>query len=217
MVLTRREDSLPALSGLAACMEHLEPGEYIAGLWEHDIALQLGWRVGPSSGQRRWEVRPYDSEIFGPTFSWSSHAYPVLPESRPDTQSICALVSCDVTLVPPTTNPYGQVKQASISLRGRVMRGRDMLQWFEVLSFQERDHQGRANVYLDSAFHFEPLDRENVFCFGLYEYGGSEQRARVDALLLQRENFHYVRIGVYWKLDRFWFNENAVERTITII
>lgn len=219
MKLTRGEDSLPALSGLAACMGHLKPGKYIAGLWEHDIAIQLGWRIKPRFDERRWEYRIFDVQNFGPTFSWSSHAYPMLPGARSDTEAICTLVSSHVTLVPPATNPYGQVESASISMLGRVMSGKHMLRWFEVLKIQYNDLQGRMDADLDSEFDFERLDWEDVECFGLYEYSDRE-RKWVDTLLVRSKKFsglQYVRIGVFRRLDRSWFNEYARERTITVV
>ncbi|KAF1829228.1 HET-domain-containing protein, partial [Decorospora gaudefroyi] len=41
--LTCKEDILPALSGVAHGLAHLFKGKYLAGLWELDIAYQLGW------------------------------------------------------------------------------------------------------------------------------------------------------------------------------
>jgi hypothetical protein len=43
LALTYQTDILPALSGVARSLEHLDLGRYIAGFWEYDIIFQLGW------------------------------------------------------------------------------------------------------------------------------------------------------------------------------
>jgi hypothetical protein len=228
-MLTYGEDSLPALSGLASCMEHLNPGKYIAGMWQHDIAVQLGWSVDMSSGIRRWKY-PENDDIIGPTFSWSSHVRPMEAEAQIQRRDICTLESSEVELA--TSNPYGQVLNASLCLSGQVMLGNDMISCLKthIYDFQ--------TVRLDTGFNFENYtDSSNVvteadykklknekpwefvICFGLYVYEGPRVPS-VDALLLEPKNNGaevYVRIGVVHRLRKSWFDEHAVPRTITVV
>ena len=121
MTLTYGSDSLPALSGLAASVEHLKPGKYIAGLWERDIVLQLGWRVDLRSTTRRWHGTKY-GDILGPTFSWSSHVRPMDDGACRSPKDICTLVNSRVHLA--KHNPYGEVQHASLPERaGSTWRG----------------------------------------------------------------------------------------------
>ncbi|KAH7067938.1 hypothetical protein FB567DRAFT_253290 [Paraphoma chrysanthemicola] len=62
--ITYASDTLPALSGLAQRLEVLEPGRYIAGLWETDLAFLLNW-----SPQTEYGTIFPRAEINGPIFS----------------------------------------------------------------------------------------------------------------------------------------------------
>jgi hypothetical protein len=226
MELTYGTDSLPALSGVAASIEHLKPGKYIAGLWEHDIALQLGWRHDREPSIIRWTY-PENAHILGPTFSWSSHVRSVLSDTPVHAQAICELESFHVKLA--TTNPYGQVRHASICLRGFVVLGDDMESCF---------HTPGAYARLDSGFIFSHvpgrndlafadflllrngISLETVICLGLCEYSRDDLTYMVEALLLQPKEDgtgEYVRIGLIRDLDEAWFDKNAVESTVTIV
>jgi len=228
MELTYGKDSLPALSGLAARMEHLKPGKYIAGLWERDIAFQMGWYLDPISSISRWNHLE-NADISSPTFSWSSHARPIRNEGLLTPKAICTLNHSSVDLA--TLNPYGRVRFASLCLSGRMVTGEEVGSRITM-----RSSLGYAGgVRLDSSFEHSTaaddptygpyksvvkrITRKSVICFGLYSYKvlGS---GRLDALLLKLINTggeEYVRIGVFAGLDESWFNEYAVTRTITIV
>jgi len=229
MNLTYGGDSLPALSGLAACMEHLKPGTYIAGLWQHDIAFQLAWCVKPSSSTRRWKY-PEDIDIVGPTFSWSSHVR-TIEVYRPlhDEEKICALKSFEVH--PATPNPYGQVLRASLCLSGRMVSGGNLVSWLETLKpggHTECVHIDTGLEYITSSLSTysneyvrlqSRIKGTDIKCFGLYSYG-SWKGDVVDGLLLKPEGTTegvYVRIGVVRELEKSWFYGNAGSCTITIV
>jgi hypothetical protein len=227
MKLTYREDSLPALSGLAAYVQHLNPGNYIAGLWEKDIGFQLGWYIYPSRNlTRRWED-PKNIDILGPTFSWSSHVLgPVQYSSDENMRSLCTLESFNVELA--TSNLYGQVRSATLCLSGWSVSGYDMIARLKTSTTIGLSNE---SVCFDSGIHFrfsqsfpsyartEELENtiswETVMCFGLYE--GRFQG--VGALLLQpseTELGKYVRIGLVSGLYKSWFHETAGASTITL-
>jgi len=245
--LTYGNDSLPALSGIAACMQHLNPGKYIAGLWEKGIGTQLGWYINTNNNPtRRWED-PKDINILGPTFSWSSHVMgPVrhLHNGR-GVRSLCTLESFNIELA--TTNPYGQVRDATICLSGWSVSGYDMISWLKTPTTVK--HQF-FTLYFDSGFapmygrgaESSPdytgmeelentIDWESVMCFGLHEDDhdiddgdddddDDDERYWVDALLVQPSQTDvrkYARIGVVGCLNRSWFKKTAVARTITLV
>jgi hypothetical protein len=227
MKLTYREDSLPALSGLAAYVQHLNPGNYIAGLWEKDIGFQLGWYIYPSRNlTRRWED-PKNIDILGPTFSWSSHVLgPVRYSSDENMRSLCTLESFNVELA--TSNLYGQVRSATLRLSGWSVSGYDMIARLKTSTTIGLSNE---SVCFDSGIHFrfsqsfpsyartEELENtiswETVMCFGLYE----GRFLGVGALLLQpseTELGKYVRIGLVSGLYKSWFHETAGASTITL-
>jgi hypothetical protein len=238
MKLTYGEDSLPALSGLAACVEHLKPGKYIAGLWEQEIGYQLGWCINPTDDlTRRWED-PKNINILGPTFSWSSHVMGPVEYRYPSDyrfEPLCTLESFNVELA--TSNPYGQVHGADLCLSGWSMPGNDMIARYK----GREDGFTRMYIYFDFGLCFrfdwfdfwktEELENtvswETVLCFGLYgyEYDDDEdcfgdEKYAVDALLVQpsqSEVGKYVRIGVVRYLQKSGFNDAAVASTITLV
>jgi len=232
--LTYGQDSLPALSGIAACMEHLSPGKYIAGLWEHGIIFQLGWRYAGSPIKIRWK-RPENADILGPTFAWSSHErnvhfyYPVELSKE-----ICTLESFQVQAA--TSNPYGRVLHASLCLSGRSVSGYRVYQQLKTSAF------GKAYTHMmldsglllsDSPHWTMVLDDEqqdllnnettwrSVVCFGLSSYCGTLQEVEsVDALLLEHSETRvgeYTRLGVVQSVERSWFDENTVASRITLV
>lgn len=64
--MTFQKDALPALSGLAKQMsEHREGEQYVAGLWDSTIFVDMLWAAQSGSGRRPKEWR-------GPSWSWVS-------------------------------------------------------------------------------------------------------------------------------------------------
>ncbi|CAN9170703.1 unnamed protein product [Alternaria alternata] len=232
--LTYGKDSLSALSGIAACVQHLNPGKYIAGLWEKDIGIQLAWFIDPSRDlTRRWED-PKNINILGPTFSWSSHVMgSVQFPCDGDLRSLCNLESSNIDLA--TSNLYGQIRDATICLSGRLVSGYDMIAWLKTHTTVDYYN---VFVYFDSGPDFmfvyksklsrdyaeiEKLENtiswETVMCFGLYEKSYIRDVPYIDTLLVQpskTEAGQYVRIGLIQHLDKSWFDNTAVASTITL-
>lgn len=111
--LTCPSDKFPALSGIA---HRLQPvlGDYLAGLWHCDILRGLWWEKleggGPASKYR------------APSWSWVSVDGPVRTacpkrKGRLDVQ----LSDYAIRLADPS-NPFGQVRWASLTLRGWTKR-----------------------------------------------------------------------------------------------
>jgi hypothetical protein len=129
--LTFLEDRLPALSGVAAKFQRYHPGiEYIAGLWNSDdLPYQLAWYAIPSGGSYSIPVGagtpapPYRA----PTFSWASidRAIQWLPDKdqkkRKDSRRFIEVLDVDCRAI--SSNPYGEVSQGYIRLRGKLARG----------------------------------------------------------------------------------------------
>ena len=64
--LTKQEDRLPAISGLARELTRLGDANYLAGLWDADITIGLLWRCHDNAAAKR------SVEYRGPSWSWVS-------------------------------------------------------------------------------------------------------------------------------------------------
>ena len=99
--MTKRKDTLPALSGLAKVMQNVTGDKYLAGLWETTIAHDLAW-------ERKGSIknRPNDSGDTGnwvaPTWSWASSEYLVAWSESP----VLSATTIHVTLLRADIVPF---------------------------------------------------------------------------------------------------------------
>jgi hypothetical protein len=119
-VLTRPEDKLIAISGVAKAFQSVAEDEYLAGLWREDLLDQLLWFVKScmqENGLLSVKPHPYRA----PSWSWASvDANITWPYISPYSK---ALVNIQETAVQPVTNdPMGQIRGGHIKLRGRVVK-----------------------------------------------------------------------------------------------
>lgn len=131
--LTRSSDKLPALSGLASAFQTPELGAYLAGLWEKDLVRGLNWYT--------WAHKPYKGpddgeEYIAPSWSWASMPgtcefryirdyYSLRDEYEHFNRTLKPQpLSYHIELA--TSDPYGKISAASITLRGYV---RPILLW----------------------------------------------------------------------------------------
>jgi hypothetical protein len=218
--LTFADDALPALSGIAQRTLSVHPGQYIAGIWERGLIRQLAWYLHPypdSEGKK--------NSVKIPTFSWITAPGSVLfSRLVPDFKPFCVLLSAQS--IAATTNPFGRITSAQISVRGPVVEGDIFVRDFTTNMLIS------ARIYLDEGHYFQVKhegghlrketieqllslqDWNTVVCCGLYSmYMG------VCVLLLQPapDTDNYVRIGLAENIDVRWFPKHATERTLTII
>jgi hypothetical protein len=219
--LSRADDALPALSGIAQRELSLSPGRYFAGIWERDIAKQLGWFVKPHqlvTGDRKRKPQPR------PTFSWATFPGPISYDflHRP----LCTFHSGNA--VPLAGDKYGQVKEAVIQMRGQTILGRDLAGVIEYLN--DTPHMtiqidGMHPVPLDAhsddptEILYEGLetacDWDTVLCFVL----GEEFVERVSMLILQEVSGEdaFERIGVVRHFPYDLMDKLGPERIVTIV
>ncbi len=114
--MSTQSDKLPAIAALA---EKFAPilGKYFAGIWQYDFFRQIAWIT--FYGRSRRHGRLYRA----PSWSWASLDNEVLTqEARIKHETCCTLVS--VESVPKNEQvPYGQVVNASMTVRGRLLVG----------------------------------------------------------------------------------------------
>ncbi|KAI1812232.1 heterokaryon incompatibility protein-domain-containing protein [Poronia punctata] len=117
--LTKEEDKLPALSGIAHAYSLRHESEYIAGLWMGGLATGLLWYNATTDPLRR------PKSYRAPSWSWASVEGPV------DFFSISAGTILENTveiydavarIEPDGLDPFGRVKYGELSLWGAIKR-----------------------------------------------------------------------------------------------
>jgi hypothetical protein len=139
--LTKAEDMLPALSGLARIVGEYTKSEYVVGLWAGDFIRSLGWVSDFSYRHRTGEIPPSRHKNYvAPTWSWASVIGPKsfraveefqldVPNSAllpPDTHNHTdrgILVIKDYMVELATSDPYGQIKSAWLHISAPMIHG----------------------------------------------------------------------------------------------
>ena len=115
--LTKGEDKLVAISGIAKRMQSLLDDEYLAGLWRKDLPCQLLWTVNdhdPAYFVPPTRPRPYRA----PSWSWASVDAPVAGGGGYNDGIIITIL--DAVVTPVGADSTGQIKDGFIRLNGRI-------------------------------------------------------------------------------------------------
>jgi hypothetical protein len=143
--LTRQDDKLHAISGLAAAFQdHAENDEYVAGLWRKSLVRQLAWSITnkkPERVHRVWQTRIHEDDSVGgvmekdETFVHESQLFPRPTTSRAPTFSWAA-VDGEIEFHPlgkqcahnesvkfERENPHGRQKDWCLTISGPLRRG----------------------------------------------------------------------------------------------
>lgn len=173
--LTKRSDKLPAFSGLASAFQTPELGAYLAGLWEKDLVCGLDW----STWAPKYDEDPPESgKYIAPSWSWASmrgrckftdirRDMAGRPQWEAQYENINStltprLLSYHIELA--TSDPYGRISAASITLRSYT---RPLLLWLD------RPHKGwPRGVLLDRARSWGPKAIHDGF---LWMFGPSHK------------------------------------------
>ena len=115
--LTRDEDKLIAISGLAQRMKALNNNiPYIAGLWERNILHQLLWRAYSKSGEEM--ETPVFSKYIAPSFSWANLDARIVFRKLPKSVTNIARLLSWTAILEVTGHATGQIKFASLQVEG---------------------------------------------------------------------------------------------------
>lgn len=225
--LTFPDDTLPALSGIAQRTQTVQLGQYIAGMWERGFIFQLGWSdFATEASQKSPPLKPTFSWItardtvwYDNGLSWDEMPYPA-----------CTLLHAHV--VPATVDPFGRVASARVTLSGKTVLGSGFFQ--EVRNREVDKHVDSLCIWIDKfngplpgsipepdlrfeVFN-ESCDWTSVICLGLYS-GLVKGVGKITMLLLQPEfgTDSYVRVGLVSYMEKDWFDQRAIERTVVVV
>lgn len=146
--MTRADDKLPAISGIASRFGAKMGFQYVAGLWAEDMIQGLAWKVAHPIMQ---PPAPLPTDYRAPSFSWASiNDGVVYATSPPDREGhwipYCSLVDAGTKV--PGQNPFGRVIDTWATIRGPVARGFIDL---GLSIFRSDDGQIDLRLLLDSA------------------------------------------------------------------
>jgi hypothetical protein len=208
--LTKAEDKLIAISGLAQRVAAVTTDSYLAGLWRRHLLSQLMWEVqDPSTTAFRVPASPGNPHYRAPSWSWASIDGKILirsPDSDQDSLPLIEIVNADVKTV--TEDLFGQVLNGFITITGML-----------VPASYHPDARGRSRGRLivastDSLNDFKTFvffdvrpDRavEGLLCLPVYHYclpetDGEMGQAGVEGLVLYKSETVancYQRLGIF--------------------
>ncbi|PMD39598.1 HET-domain-containing protein [Hyaloscypha variabilis F] len=112
--LTKLEDRLPAIAGIAAELKNQWNYSYAAGIWVEVLKQDVLWEVLEEDD----EINPVSQQYIAPSWSWASvNKQVICPyDNRRWTAEI---LSCKVSLVDPGV-PFGQVREGFLIIRGET-------------------------------------------------------------------------------------------------
>ncbi|KAF2124911.1 HET-domain-containing protein [Dothidotthia symphoricarpi CBS 119687] len=121
--ITYQTDRLLAISAIAQEIGRVYQGRYLAGMWEHDLAVDLGWKVAREFNEGDETILPRlrAKEYVAPSWSWASVDGSVesyADNSGGETMDF-QVVSCDVELAVPGFT-HGAVKSGVLAVKGRI-------------------------------------------------------------------------------------------------
>ena len=117
-VLSREEDRLPALTGIATRVSQLTGSTYFCGLWRESLVDNLCWTVWPH-GETTFSPSTYQA----PTFSWASVCGNITYGSHDSLEAtpIPYITIVEAKSTAKTANPFGEVSDAFMVVDGWLL------------------------------------------------------------------------------------------------
>jgi hypothetical protein len=199
--LGQRMDRLPAFAAIAKAFGtflQLEPEQYLAGLWDFDICMQLRWRRPDHVLGDGW-----CNERYGPTWSWASldgpitFDHPRLPNGV-DTFRVVK-DECKIRWKSPYFK-YGEVEFGRLTvygfLRESIWMKEEFIGWHHGI-------QGRILLPLKAYWDCYEERAPEVWCLEISTDAQGERKASYGILLAKSVSNIYKRLGYF----KFYHNE----------
>ena len=114
-IVTKEEDKLVAISGIARQFHAALGSEYLAGLWRDNLPNELIWRVGRAESDN---VR-HPSKYRAPSWSWASVDMPIINKFV-DHELVAVIAVIDSSIDYLSSDPFGQITGGWIRVRGTL-------------------------------------------------------------------------------------------------
>ena len=196
--LTRQEDKLIALSGIAQEMTLLLNDEYLAGLWKKNLPYQLLWSITKPLTDNHGDPCFRPQEYRAPTWSWASIDGHVVPGNRTPDQDWDLLPRLlEAHIDPFGDNVTGQIAGARLHAQGHLRPATWQCMWYGRL--YKLLFEGKVPEY--STFWPDELLVplvDQVYCFPLLSSYWDESRTIDGLVLAQVESSNqFKRIGKF--------------------
>jgi hypothetical protein len=223
--LSWSSDKLPAISGLASQIAKRTGAEYLAGLWRQDLPFGLLWHASHGEGKRvtdKWRAPSWSwASIDGPVDSQGYRAHAILLDKILDKAVILSAV---VHLA--GENPFGEVTDGLITIRGRTKRAR------RASTKEQFDYGG----WVGNVSYEFPILNDKGLAIGdvVFDYGLEKEPESFDCLLICKGHTktgalrcyvliiacasrmgHYMRIGAGYMTEDYF--QSCDSRIITIV
>jgi hypothetical protein len=211
--ITKEEDRLSALSGIAKRFQSVRNSRYLAGLWEDNLIGDLCWMV--KEGGRR--PRKY----LAPSWSWCSvFGFTILDYGLRMSGDVVTVR--EVSCTPSTSDPTGAVSSGFIRLSGFLLQGKAVIPSNETKpTFRV---QGMEIGFYPDALNDDmaAIRASNYTVYGL-KIGRrvySKSAPTLYVLVLLKKDIledQYQRVGIASLPANTWDNKFEKKCTITII
>lgn len=195
--LTRQEDKIIALSGIAKEMSFLFDDQYLAGLWKHNLPYQLLWQITnpliANHGNPCFRPLKYRA----PTWSWASIEGRVVPSNRYSRDWHSLPSRLEGYVIPVESDVTGQIRDARLDVKGRLRLANWQCVW----------HGHIYGIVFEGIIpeysHFWPDELirsmpDEVYCFPLLTTIW-DKTTTIDGLVLSRidDSNSFKRIGTF--------------------
>ena len=201
--LTRQEDKLIALSGIAQEMSLLLNDDYLAGLWKNHLPSQLLWIVTSPLIANHGTPSFRPARYQAPTWSWASIVGHVVPGNLPPGHNWNTLPKVLNAYVEPISDddPTGQIAAAQLHVHGLLRPATWQCLWhghiYQLLFEDGQITPEYSTFWPDEITSSAPLP-EQVYCFPLLSTYWDGTRTIDGLVLAQKGNSHeYTRIGKF--------------------
>ncbi|KAI1452651.1 HET-domain-containing protein [Annulohypoxylon moriforme] len=117
-VLTKRNDKLPAISGIASQMEIRTGESYVAGMWRSHLHTGILWQ----RSLENWLVQPPEEDGYrAPSWSWSALDGKIEMWSNTNEDDFeCAAEDIQAEVIPLGADPRGRLASGVMTLTARI-------------------------------------------------------------------------------------------------
>jgi hypothetical protein len=192
--ITKLQDKLVAISGVAKYLQASIQADYLAGLWNTDSPLQLMWRVPVTSEPQAARVPVF----VAPTWSWASIHGAIDIEEQISNSLVSSFMIdiLEVNIVLKTGDKFGDILSGKLKLRGWLrsfeLHGSDTNYWY----FK---YQGDyARIFCDN----KQVENEGEWCclpiLGRRTEGSAGKSFGLMLDSTGSSPYEYRRVGIFW-------------------